>query len=142
MLDRPQRIKAELVGKAREADLLIPCLIVAHALPAVGGEHHLDTDVHNLLPLSHDYQEPITVVLTTNLVTVVPAKAGTRGPWGRSACPWPSLSWGRRSLQWIWARLREALSQRQLAVSLRHDRLAAFAKLGMAAAVAHDPADL
>src|SRR5258707_1331217 len=34
------------------------------------------------------------------------------------------------------------LSQRQLAVSVRHHRLAALAELGVAAAVAHDPADL
>src|SRR6516225_2922648 len=40
-----------------------------------------------------------------------------------------------------WAPLSQ-LSQRQVAVSLRYDRLAALAELGVTAAVAHDPADL
>jgi hypothetical protein len=57
VLDRPKRVEAELVGEPRQPDLLIPCLIVADALPAVSGEHHLDADVHHLLPLEHDLPE-------------------------------------------------------------------------------------
>src|SRR5438876_10091906 len=34
----------------RMADLLVPRLIVAHAPPAVGGEHHLDADLHKSPP--------------------------------------------------------------------------------------------
>jgi hypothetical protein len=44
---RPQHVDAELVG---EPDLLVLRLIVAHALPAVSGRHHLDAYVHNSLP--------------------------------------------------------------------------------------------
>jgi len=63
MFDRPERIKAEFVGEARQPDLLVPRLIVAHALPAISGEHHLDADVHHSPPARATYREPITIEL-------------------------------------------------------------------------------
>src|SRR5208282_2385551 len=49
VLDCPKRIEAEFVSQPRQPDLLVPRLVVAHALPAISGEHHLDADVHNFL---------------------------------------------------------------------------------------------
>src|SRR5207253_7546161 len=90
----PERIKAELVGEARQPDLLVPRLIVAHALPAISGEHHLDADVHNP-SCSRDLLETYDGQLTKSWVSSPPRKWGpepapglNRGATAVASPPW------------------------------------------------------
>ena len=46
VLDRPDHVEAELVGEARQAELLVDHLAVADAGPAMAGKHHLHADIH------------------------------------------------------------------------------------------------
>src|SRR5579863_6187265 len=49
VLDRPQHVEAELVGEPRQAQLLVPDLLIADVAPAVAGEDHLNADIHAAL---------------------------------------------------------------------------------------------
>ena len=47
---RPDDVEAELIGEPSQTDFLLPGLAVAHARPAIGGENHLNADVHAVSP--------------------------------------------------------------------------------------------
>ena len=47
MLGRPQHVEAGVGGEPRQADLLVPDLVVRAVVPAVAGEHHHHADVHD-----------------------------------------------------------------------------------------------
>src|ERR1019366_8144418 len=49
MLDGPQHIETQIGGEARQAQFLIPDLLVGYVRPAIAGEHHLQADIHDVL---------------------------------------------------------------------------------------------
>src|SRR5215475_3789755 len=83
---------------------------------------------------------------TKSRVIVTLAEAGVQGTSATASRPWiPAFAGMTRKAHYsrrfsLHSRLR--LSERQLAISVCRDRIAALAKGRMAAAVAHDPADL
>jgi len=64
VLDRPQHIETEFVGKPRQAQFLVPHLPIADAIPAIAGEDHLNPDIHRgspsrCRPMLAQFQRPL-----------------------------------------------------------------------------------
>jgi hypothetical protein len=56
VLHGPEHVEAEIGGQPGEPQLLVPGLLVGDVAPPVGGEDHLETHVHRILPQGrHDF---------------------------------------------------------------------------------------